>query len=93
MNPTPANPLGPGFTLQPITPAGGAFAGANPTLWQMALALLLLYFTMKYLPFGVWIGGLLLLGIFLSTPGGTASLCNILYFVQWGSTPPQGICR
>jgi len=81
MNPSPYVPTFiqqlPAF--QPL-PAGNP--NASFTFYHFALAALVLFLFMKYVPGGVYWGLALLAGVFLATPGAVQSFTNFLSFVQ-----------
>ena len=81
----PANPFGgpfQGVPIAPTSPAPAPFSGAS--LYQIALALLFLYVIMRYVPNGLNIGLIILLGAVLATPDAVAGFRSAVHFIQAG---------
>ena len=68
----------------PANPFGGQVAAPGGTIWQFALAALVLYGIMRYVPYGKWIGGLLLIGAVLHFTSERGSWpCDLLTFLGY----------
>jgi hypothetical protein len=56
----------------------------NAGLWQIALALFVLYLIMEYVPDGEKIGWIILIGTLLATPAAADAFARLLHFIETG---------
>lgn len=67
----------------PIVPKPGLLSGVNE-LYQILLALFLLWLAMKYIPGGIYLGWIILAGVVLSTPDAVQAFSNLVQFIERG---------